>query len=69
MMVFIPVPSHTMRRGARADFGRLFSTTMYGSSISDSFGHSQRTTAIRILMAMTRRKLTRVSYRVTHIWR
>ena len=32
-MVRSLAPSHTIRRGARADFGRLFSTTRHGSRI------------------------------------
>ena len=27
MMVFVPVPSQTINRGAKADFGREFKTT------------------------------------------
>ena len=57
-------PSHTIRSGARADFGRLFSTTRNGSVISNSFLLNQRSVAIRILKMVTRTKLTSVSYSV-----
>lgn len=65
MMVVRVAPSHTMRSGARADFGRLFRTTRYGSRISESFLLNHRSTAVRILKTITRRKLTIVSYKVT----
>ena len=59
--------SHTIRRGASADFGRLFSTTRYGSSISDSFLLYQSKIAARMLSNMTSMKLINVSYKVIPI--
>jgi len=64
IMVFIPVPSHTMNRGARADLGRLFSTTRYGSRISEHFGECHKSVAVSRLIARTSRKLAIVSSRV-----
>src|SRR5699024_9850055 len=69
MMVVFVAPSHTIRRGARADFGRLFKTTRYGSRISESLLLNQRATAARILTKVTRKKLASVSYKVTPMWR
>ena len=62
-------PSHTMRRGAKADFGRLFNTTRKGSVISKSFLLNQRSVAMNILKMVTRRKLSNVSYSVTPMCR
>ena len=64
MVVFV-APSQTIRRGASADLGRLFSTTRYGSRISDSLLLNHRATATSMLMAITSRKLRIVSYSVT----
>lgn len=61
MMVFAPVPSHTIKSGARADLGRLLSTTRYGSKISDSFGEYHNNVEQTRLNRITRRKLTMVS--------
>ena len=58
----IPVYSVTS-----ADFGRLFSTTRYGSSISDSFLLYQSKIAARMLSNMTSMKLINVSYKVIPI--
>ena len=69
MMVVGVAPSHTMRRGASADFGRLFRTTRYGSRISERLRLHQSSTAARMPMAVTSRKLTMVSYRVMPMWR
>jgi hypothetical protein len=67
IIVFEVAPSHTIRRGASADFGRLFSTTRYGSSISDSFLLYQSKIAARMLSNMTSMKLINVSYKVIPI--
>ena len=40
-------------------------TARYGSRIAESFLENQSRTAARMLMTVTRRKLTTVSYRVT----
>ena len=69
MMVQEPLPSHTIRSGASADFGRLLRTTSQGSSISETVGKIHRRVAVRKLMPMTSRKLTNVSYKVTFVWR
>ncbi len=68
MMVPVPVPSQTINRGARADFGRLFRMTRYGSIISDRLLEYHKMVAARMLMNITRKKLTRVSSRVMPIW-
>ena len=56
-----------MSNGARADFGRLFNTTRYGSNIRDRglFSHSS-TVRTRVTM-MTSAKLTSVSNSVMPI--
>ena len=64
IMVFVPVPSHTINSGARADFGRLFKITRYGSKISESFVEYHSSVALIKLMRNTKRKLRRVSQRV-----
>ena len=45
-MVRSLAPSHTIRRGASADFGRLFSTTRHGSRIRAIRREHQRSTAV-----------------------
>lgn len=67
MMVLMPVPSHTIRSGARADLGRLFNTTRYGSRTSDNLGEYHSRVAAARLNATTSRKLTTVSRSVTPI--
>ena len=64
MMVLLPVPSHTMRSGARADFGRLFSTTRKGSVIFASFTKYQNKSARKTEKNVTKIKLTRTSSKV-----
>ena len=64
MMVFMLLPSHTMKMGAMADFGRLFRMTKYGSRISLKVWFHQSSTAMRMVKTATRRKLPKVSARV-----
>ena len=66
-MVLMLLPSQTMRIGARADLGRLFNITRYGSRISARLLLDQRATAPRIPTAVTKKKLTRVSRMVTPV--
>ena len=61
IMVFMLLPSHTIKIGAIADFGRLFKITKYGSKISLNVVFHQRSMAIRRLMEATRKKLPNVS--------
>ena len=61
MIVVRVAPSHTIKRGASADFGRLFKTTRNGSNISESFGLNHKRIVTRRLHKMTRKKLTSVS--------
>ena len=68
MMVLAPVPSHTMNKGARADLGRLFSTTRYGSRISDSLEECHSKVDMSMLSKSTNRKLNRVSNSVMPMW-
>ena len=57
-----------MRTGARADFGRLFSMTRYGSRIFASRLLDQSATAPKIPIHVTRKKLKSVSKTVTPVW-
>lgn len=63
-MVFMLLPSHTIKIGAIADFGRLFKITKYGSKISLNVVFHQRSMAIRRLIEATRKKLPNVSVSV-----
>lgn len=67
--VRIRFPSHTKRRGARADFGRLFKSTRNGSKIWAAKGLDQRKRAVKRLIRVHKRKLKRVSVKVTPVWR
>ena len=64
IIVLIPVPNHTMNKGARADFGRLFRITQYGSKIAESLSEYQSQVATSKLIMNTRKKLRMVSKRV-----
>lgn len=66
-MVRSLAPSHTIRRGASADFGRLFSTTRHGSRIRAIRREHQRSTAVPTPRITTKKKLIRVSASVTAI--
>lgn len=68
IMVLIPVPSHTMNKGARADLGRLFKTTRYGSSISEHLAEYHKRVADNIPIKRTSRKLATVSRRVIPVF-
>ncbi len=68
MMVCTWLPIHTISIGARADFGRLFSITRYGSRISDALRLDHSRTAAEIPITVTIRKLTIVSNSVIPIW-
>ena len=65
MIVLMLAPSHTIRSGASADFGRLFSTTIAGSRISDTIGSIHSRMASRIPQITTSAKLINVSESVT----
>ncbi len=65
----IRLPSHTRRRGARADFGRLFNRTKKGSNTWAARGSDQRKRAVIRLIRVHKKKLTRVSVNVTPVWR
>ena len=67
MIVVGVAPSHTIKRGARADFGRLFNTTRKGSVISDNFLLNHNRVAHTRLNKVTKIKLIMVSYNVTPI--
>ena len=69
MIVFMLLPSHTMRRGARADFGRLFKSTRNGSSTWATLLLDHKSRAQARPKTVHRAKLTRVSSRVTPVWR
>ena len=64
IIVVVPVPSQTMNRGARADLGRLFNMTRYGSVISDSLGEYHKSVEVIRLIKNTRKKLNMVSNKV-----
>lgn len=64
MMVLVLAPSQTIRSGARADFGRLFKMTKYGSSILDRMGKRQSRIADSKDNVMTNKKLKKVSDKV-----
>ena len=56
IIVFMLLPSHTIKIGAIADFGRLFKITKYGSKISlnvvfhhkKTYGGNEKKTAERL---------------------
>ncbi len=64
MMVFVPVPSQTKMRGARADLGREFKATRKGSVHFAKVGKNHRSSEKNKLKNSTRKKLTSVSYKV-----
>ena len=57
IIVFVPVPSHTMKSGARADLGRLFKMTKVGSIISESVLENHKKLAITMPIKITSKKL------------
>jgi hypothetical protein len=61
IIVFGVFPSHTIRSGARADFGKLLRITRYGSSILESVSDSQRIIEMDNPSIMTRKKERSVS--------
>ena len=61
MIVFEPVPNHTIISGAKADFGSELSTTKYGSIILLRVFDDIRIIAIIILSTLTIIKLIKVS--------
>ena len=65
MMDFRFAPSQTISSGARADLGRLLSTTRYGSSTSESPALYQSSSAAPIPRTTTIAKLSKVSNKVT----
>ncbi len=67
IMVLEPVPSHTMKSGAKADLGRLFNIMRQGSNISDNRLKYHNIAAPRMLIPNTKEKLIRVSTSVTSI--
>ena len=64
IIVLLPVPSHTIIRGAKADLGREFKMTRYGSIILLTLSKESMIMAIKILSRFTIRKLRIVSYKV-----
>ena len=64
MMVVIPVPNQTINNGARADFGKLFKITRYGSKTSDNFVEYHNAVDTIRLIIHTRKKLRKVSTNV-----
>ena len=67
IIVFVPVPSQTIKSGARADLGKLFNITKVGSIISDKVFENHKRLATTIPIIITRKKLKIVSYKVTQI--
>ena len=67
IIVVVPVPSQTMMSGAKADFGKLFKITRYGSNIFESVGECHSMVANSILNTNTHKKLTIVSNNVINI--
>ena len=67
IMVFIPVPSHTMIKGANADLGREFRITRKGSRILETLGRLINRIAERMDNKVTAKKLTMVSSNVIPI--
>ena len=68
-MVRMLLPSHTIKRGARADFGRLFNRTRKGSSTWATLLLDHRSRAHARPKMVQTAKLIRVSIRVTPVWR
>ena len=64
IMVLLPVPSHTIIRGASADFGNEFRITRYGSVILLKVLNDRSKIAIKMLSILTIKKLSMVSYKV-----
>ena len=60
IMVFMLLPSHTIKIGAIADFGRLFKITKYGSKISLNVVFHQRSMATRKMCIRDRVRIHRV---------
>ena len=69
IIVLTSLPSHTMRTGASADFGRLFHSTKQGSNTSKIPRHHHMREAVKKATPITMAKQMRVSYIVIHIWR
>ena len=67
-MVCTWLPIQTISIGARADFGRLFNMTRYGSRISDALRLDHKSTAARIPTTVTIKKLNTVSNNVIPMW-
>lgn len=65
----IRLPSHTRSNGARADLGRLFKRTKKGSKTWAAKGLDQRKRAVKRLITVQKKKLKRVSIKVTPVWR
>ena len=68
-MVRMLLPSHTIKRGARADLGRLFNRTRKGSSTCATLLPDHRSRAHARPKTVHTAKLIRVSIRVTPVWR
>ena len=64
IIVLLPVPSHTIIKGARADFGSEFKITRYGSMILLNRSKDSIRIAVKILKRLTIKKLRMVSYSV-----
>ena len=69
MIVFGPVPSHTIISGASADFGRLFNTIRNGSKVCPRPGRNQNRVASISEKVTISRKLTTDSHSVIPICR
>ncbi len=69
IIVGVPVPSHTIKRGASADFGRLFKMTRYGSMTSEMPEEYQSRVAAAMPIRITKKKLISVSASVMPICR
>ena len=67
IIVVVPVPSHTINNGARADLGRLFKITRYGSITKERVLENHKAVAVARLIRITRKKLIIVSYSVIPI--
>ena len=64
IMVFMPVPRHTMNKGASADLGRLFKMTRVGSNMAAMDFENHKRDAHTTLKSITKKKLNTVSARV-----
>lgn len=67
-MALALLPSHTIIIGARADFGRLFSSTRYGSNTADIVLLLQSKMAVPTPSSTISAKLIPVSATVTAVW-